>query len=232
MSGRYEVRFVESETCASDVVSFRFTKPDGYTFLAGQWLRLTLDTVEGPQTKTFTHSSAPADELVEITTRVSGSAFKNALGALSAGDTVQIAGPGGHLTLPAVDRVAFLVGGTGITPVRSMLRDAASRGRVFDDALLLYGNRDSSCVPFGNEFTSMSGIGVRMILCFEHPDDGWEGERGFITANTVRRHLDSDDTRPFIVAGPPVMVASMERVLDDLSIPDSRRLIERYGPAV
>lgn len=232
MSGRYEVRFIESEACAADVVSFRFTRPGSYTFVAGQWFRLSLDTAEGSQTKTFTHSSAPTDEYIELTTRLSGSAFKNALGALSAGDTVNIAGPGGHLTLPSGDRVAFLVGGTGITPVRSMLRDAATRGRVFDDALLLYGNRDSSCVPFASEFAAMADIGVRMVLCFERPDDGWEGERGFITADTVRRHLDLSDGRPFVVAGPPVMVAAMERVLDDLSIPDSRRLVERYGPAI
>lgn len=233
MSGRYEARFVERERCASDVVTVRLTKPEGYTFIPGQWFRLSLDTAEGARTETFTHSSAPADELIELTTRMSGSAFKNALGALAAGDVVGMAGPGGHLTLPGgLTRVAYLVGGTGITPVRSMLRDAVARGRVFEDALLLYGNRDSSCVPFEHEFAAMEGIGVRMVLCFEHPDSAWEGERGFITADTVRRHLQLDDDRPFIVAGPPMMVPAMERVLDDLGIPDSRRMIERYGPAI
>ena len=233
MAGRYELRFVERETCASDVVSVRFTKPDGYTFRPGQWFALTLDTAQGPLTKTFTHSSAPADELIELTTRMSGSAFKNALAALGEGDVVHIAGPGGHLTLPdGLARVAFLVGGTGITPVRSMLRDAVGRGRAFEDALLLYGNRDRSCVPFEHEFAAMGDIGVRMVLCFENPDPAWGGERGFITADTVWRHLELSDDRPFVVAGPPMMVSAMEAVLDDLQVPDSRRMVERYGPAL
>ncbi|NTW97873.1 MAG: hypothetical protein HGB28_04910, partial [Oscillochloris sp.] len=48
-------------------------------------------------------------------------------------------------------RVAFLVGGVGITPARSMLREAVSVGRVFDDVLLVYGNRDATCIPYHEE---------------------------------------------------------------------------------
>ncbi len=99
-------------------------------------------------------------------------------------------GPGGRLALPAdATRVAFLVGGVGITPVRSMLRDAVVQGRRFDDALLFYGNRDDSCVPFEEEFEAMADIGVRTVLCFEHPPIGWQGDSGFITAEMVGRLL-------------------------------------------
>ena len=144
-----------------------------------------------------------------------------------------MSGPGGRLVLPPeLDRVAFLVGGVGITPVRSMLRDAQAAGRTFDDALLLYGNRDDSCVPFEAEFLGMADMGVRMVLCFEHPPADWTGERGFITAEMVGRYLDLEaDQRPFVVAGPPVMVQAMERVLDDLAIPAARRMVERFGSA-
>ena len=74
--------------------------------------------------------------------------------------------------------MAFLVGGVGITPVRSMLRDACAAGRVFEDALLFYGNRDASCVPFEAEFAAMRPNGVRTVLCFELPPAGWTGESG------------------------------------------------------
>ncbi len=193
---------------------------------------LTLSVGEQQLAETFTICSAPNDDYLEITTRLSGSAFKNALEGLAPGDHASVTGPGGRLRLPPdSSRVAFLVGGVGITPVRSMLRDACGAGRVFEDALLFYGNRDASCVPFEAEFAAMRPNGVHTVLCFELPPAGWTGERGFITADTVRRHLGAlDDGRPFIVAGPPPMVEAMERVLDELQVSPERRFVERFRP--
>lgn len=232
MTVRHEVRLLGSERCGDDILTLRFSRPEGYEFRAGQWFTLTIDTAEGTETKTFSHCSAPADDYLETTTRLSSSAFKRALAKLEPGAHAQIAGPGGRLALTAdMDRVCFLVGGTGITPVRSILRDAMHHDRMFTDALLLYGNRDESCVPFAEEFARMSTHGVRLELCFETPPAGWAGESGFITAETVSRHLDDARATPFFVAGPPVMVASMERVLDDLAVPATLRHVERYGPS-
>jgi len=230
MAGGYEVAFVQREACGSDIVTVRFEKPEGYSFVAGQWMTLRLETEDGPVTKTFTHCSAPSDPYLEITTRLSDSPYKHALAALTPGDVVHVNGPGGRLTLgPADTRLAFLAGGVGITPVRSTLRQAKVDGRSFVDVLLLYGNRDETCVPFLEEFEEMADMGVRTIVVYEQPPRLWTGERGFITAETVRRHVDPDDGRPFVVTGPPVMVEVMERVLDELEIPAERRRIERFS---
>jgi ferredoxin-NADP reductase len=119
----------------------------------------------------------------------------------------------------------------GITPVRSILRDAAARGHRFEDALLIYGNRDESCVPYGVELEGLARIGVRVVLVYERPPVGWTGESGLISAQVVRRHLDLSDGRPVVVTGPPVMVSAVERVLDELELPDERRRVERFGVA-
>jgi len=231
MTVRHEVRLLGREPCGDDILTLRFSRPEAYDFRAGQWFTLTIDTADGSETKTFSHCSAPADAYLETTTRVSTSAFKKALAHMMPGDRAAISGPGGRLALaPDEGRACFLVGGTGITPVRSILRDAMYHDRVFDDSLLLYGSRDERCVPFVEEFARMSSHGVRLELCFENPPIGWGGESGFITAETVLRHLDDVEGIPFFVAGPPVMVAAMERVLDDLGVPDVRRRIERFGP--
>jgi glycine betaine catabolism B len=231
MGSAHDVEYLGRDVCGADVLSARFSRPSGFVFVAGQWIVLTLSVGEQRLAETFTICSAPNDDYLEITTRLSGSAFKNALEGLVRGDRASVTGPGGRLRLPPdSSRVAFLVGGVGITPVRSMLRDACAAGRVFEDALLLYGNRDASCVPFEAEFAAMGPNGVRTVLCFELPPAGWTGERGFITAETVRRHLEHlDDGRPFVVAGPPPMVESMERVLDELEVGPERRLVERFG---
>jgi len=230
---RYPVELLAKEPCGDDILISRFSRPEGYSFRAGQWFRLFLETAEGETGQTFSLCSTPADSVLEMTTRLSGSAFKNALAALEPGATVEVSGPGGRLAIPEAARtIAFLVGGVGITPVRSMLRDACQSGRVFEDAVLFYGNREEGCAPFAEEFSAMGDIGVRLVLCFERAGEGWQGERGFITAETVRRHVDPLDGRPFLVAGPPVMVEVMERVLDELGVGDSSRIVEHFGQAL
>jgi ferredoxin-NADP reductase len=220
-----------NEACGAEVITARFSRPQGFGFSAGQWIVLELTAEEKRLAETFTICSSPGDDYLEITTRLSGSEFKQSLARLSRGDRAVISGPGGRLSLPSGTlRLAFLVGGVGITPVRSMLRDACARGVVFEDALLFYGNRDVSCVPFEAELVAMVGCGVRIVLCYEHPPDGWTGESGFITAEMVRRHMElGGDDRLFVVTGPPPMVAAMERVLDELEIPAGSRAVERFG---
>lgn len=227
---KHDVEIVSTRKRCPDVLSVRFERPRGYTFIAGQYLMLTLETAEGAQTKPFSHSSATNDPHLEITTRLSGSAFKNALAALGPGDRVRFSGPAGRLMLPADEpRIAFLIGGVGITPVISMLR-SQDQSRAAGE-VLFYGNREPTCIPFIQEISEIEQSGLTAVHVVEVPDAGWEGEVGFITPETVRRHIDVSEDWLYIVAGPPVMVNAMERCLDALAVPESRTLIERFGQA-
>jgi len=228
----YRVQVQAIDVCG-EIATVRMSRPAEFVFAAGQWLRLTLRTVEGDGTKTFTIASAPADDWLEVTMRISGSPFKSAVGSLQQGDQVDIAGPGGRLRLPEqAASIAFLVGGIGITPVRSMLRDALNTGRVFSDALIVYGNRDPSCVPYADELAAMRPAGIRVADVFETAPPSWNGPRGFITAELVRSLVDPGDGRIFVVAGPPVMVAAMQHVLDDMGVEEPRRIVEWFGPPI
>jgi len=227
----HEVEFIERVPCGAEIASFRFTRPLGYDFIPGQYLTLEVRTDAGAEAKQFTHSSAPGDDYLEITTRLSGSQFKNTLQSLNPGDVVSISGPAGRLILSDdVSCIRFLVGGVGITPARSILRDAMYRGRTWEDAVLFYGNRDPSCIPFIDEFERMRDHGVRVVSVVEHANDAWTGPIGFISADLVRQHVDPGEGI-YLTSGPPVMVTAMERVLDELAVPADRRMIERFGPA-
>jgi ferredoxin-NADP reductase len=228
----YAVTLAEKELCAGKIGQFRFSRPDGYAFEAGQWFRLTLGTTEGTQTATFSHASAPGDPLLEMATRMSGSAFKRALDAMEPGGSAVIAGPGGRLRLPEPDgQIVFLVGGVGITPVHSLLREAVARGRRFDGAVLIFGNRDESCVLYREELSGMAAQGVRLVEVLEEPLGSWDGETGLISPELVRRHVDTAESSVYMVTGPPVMVEAMERVLDSLGVADEARIVESFGAA-
>jgi ferredoxin-NADP reductase len=227
----HTVPFQAHMSCAASTGTFRFGKPAGYSFEPGQYFSLTLDTREGEQTKHFSHCDAPGDPYVELTTRLSGSAFKDALLDLRMDDLVRIAGPRGRLTLPdGTMRVGFLVGGVGITPAHSIIRDAVSRATGLD-VLTFFGNPDQSCIPFKAEFDEIEAThpGIRFVHVLQLPPEGWDGERGFISAELVRRHCDPLDGRYWISAGPPAMTDAMTRVFAELGVPQERVAMERFA---
>lgn len=230
MTRSFDTALINTELCGADVLIARFQRPEGYTYQAGQWGRFTLTTEIGEQTRTFTHSSAPEDGWIELATRLSDSAFKRALSEMRPGGPASLAGPGGRFVLPeGVERVAFLVGGVGITPARSILRHAVASGTRFDDAVVFYGNRDPSCVPYRSELEAMADLGVRVIDVFEHAPENSLAEQGFITAEIVRRQIGAVQPERVYVSGPPPMVEAMVLVLDEIGVAQERRMTESFG---
>jgi ferredoxin-NADP reductase len=227
-----ETTLADLHICSEDVATLSVERPGGLTFNAGQWLRLEIATDEGPQARTLSVASAPQDALLEFATRISDSAFKRALARMRPGDRVRIAGPGGRLSLSeTVVTVGLLVGGVGITPVRSILRARRIAEKPFEDAALFYATRDIECVPFDADLAAMGAVGVRVVHVPEEAPPEWSGERGRIDADIVRRHVPAPRERPWVVAGPPPMVLAMEAVLDELGVPTEQRHVERFGPA-
>lgn len=222
-------RLIDRSMCGTGTATFRFEKPAGYTFVAGQFAIVEVECEAGPVQKPFTIASAPQDEWLEITTRLSESCFKLALADMQAGDAVAVSRPMGRLVLPPEQRsFGFLVGGVGITPAHSILRHEVLAANEIE-AVLFYGNRDSSCMPYANEFDAMADRGVRTIHVLERPSPEWHGEAGFITADMVRRYVESPESILWISAGPPAMADAMIRVFDALGVPAEGRMVERFS---
>ena len=115
------------QDCANGTKTFFFDKPENFTFRAGQYVALKLDNLVAPDNRAGVRSlslcSAPSEDFIAFTVRESDSGFKKTLWAMQPGTTVSITPPIGKFVLdPADEReVVFLIGGVGITPVRSML---------------------------------------------------------------------------------------------------------------
>jgi ferredoxin-NADP reductase len=225
------VEFLGSADPCSSTGIFRFSRPPGYAYTPGQYLSLTLETREGAQTKNFSHCDSPQDRETEILTRMTGSAFKDALAALRPGDTVETGGPFGKLVLPeGAEHAAFLVGGVGITPMRSIVRDAVQRATGLT-ALVFDGNLDETCIPLRDEFDTWERehASIRFVHVLERPSPAWTGEQGFIGPETVKRHCDPLDGWHWFVSGPPAMVDAMSRVIDALGVDASRVSFESFA---
>src|SRR5580700_11947518 len=125
------IKLISRQEVAERTVAFHFEKPPNWTFKAGQCLDITLldptETDAEGNTRTFSIASAPHEETLMVATRIRDTAFKRVLQSMPLGSAVKIEGPSGNLTLHnnATRAAAFLAGGIGITPFRSILFRAA-----------------------------------------------------------------------------------------------------------
>jgi cytochrome P450/ferredoxin-NADP reductase len=78
---------------------------------------------------------------------------------LHEGDAVRIRGPRNNFPLVAADRYVFIAGGIGITPILTMVRQAAAAGA---DWRLVYGGRTRASMAFLDE---LAGYGDRVRVC-------------------------------------------------------------------
>ena len=119
----FETRVIEVIQRTPDVISVRFEKPQGFSYLAGQYVVLVLGDNFDPMKKPFTLSSGPTEGFLEITKKLTGHPFSNALADLKPGDQVPINGPYGEFTFQQeYENIGMLSGGIGITPLRSMIK--------------------------------------------------------------------------------------------------------------
>lgn len=224
----HSVRLVSKGECAG-TGTFRFERPEGYAFRAGQYMMLSLTGSAGSPSKPFSICAGPSDPHLEICTRMTGSPFKQALGALRPGDEVGVSDPLGRLAMPDGPLVVFLGGGVGITPLRSMIRD--EEGRRGTRLVLFYGNNTVECIPYREELdaTAASDTSFEVVHVIAQAPEGWTGERGFITPEVVRRHVDEREVGHWVCTGPPAMTDAMKRVLTSLSVPGDRVTYELFA---
>ncbi len=149
------LRLREKENLVDNVWAFRFEPRKPLAWTPGQFIRVELahDNPDDEGTKRwFTISSAPYEGIVQITTRVTDSTFKQVLHALPlGGQLAMVEEPDGDFVWQDTDRpLVFIAGGIGVTPFRSILKQRAHDGLALA-ATLVYGNRTNAIV-FKDEF--------------------------------------------------------------------------------
>ncbi|MBU2601779.1 MAG: FAD-dependent oxidoreductase [Actinobacteria bacterium] len=226
----FSTRLVDRIPRVEGVKTYRFERLKQYTYEAGQWFILTIPDGEGYLTKHFTHSSSPTEGYLDFTTRLTGSLYKTALDSMPVGTEVEMEGPFGSFTLrEGGQRLAFITGGIGITPVRSILRYLADTGSDMEVALL-YGNQNEDAIPFRLELETFSSQlpGLRVTHALADPSPDWGGPTGYIGQETVSTALDDPAGWTYYVSGPPSMVAAMKGVLDKLGITRRQMILESF----
>jgi predicted ferric reductase len=148
------------------------------------------------------------------------------------GDRIWVDGPYGVFTLDRMQGpgYAFLAGGVGITPLRSMLVTMAEREDV-RPVVLFYGGRRAEDLTFHDELLALQKrMNLKVVYVVENPPPGWEGETGFISADVLRKHLPPKQYRrwQYFICGPAPMMDAMEKLLPAQGVPLEKIHTERF----
>jgi predicted ferric reductase len=148
------------------------------------------------------------------------------------GDKMWVDGPYGVLSADREQGMGYVLiaGGVGITPLYSMCQTFAERGDV-RPVRLFYGAQNPEDLTFREELDALQErMDLRVVYVLNQPEEDWEGERGYINSDMLKRYLPKQYRRfVYFICGPTPLMDAMEEALPKLGIPREKVHSERFG---
>ncbi len=231
------IKLSNKQEVASETMAFHFEKPQGFTFKAGQYADFTLinpsETDAEGNTRAFS-LGAPYENDIVFTTRMRDSAFKRTLKKMEVGTEVLFDAPYGSFTLhnnlkiPAV----FLSGGIGITPMRSIVLQATHE-MTAHKIFLFYANKTPKDAAYLDELREAQNKNPNFKLIASMTEvkgsEDWKGETGFFTKEMIEKYVGDLSVPIYYVSGPPEMVTSIRKTLNEAGIDDDNIRTEEFS---
>jgi len=202
------------------IKSFKFSTERVFEYKAGQYAFFEFVAKGTTFSKHFSISNSPTRPDIEITTIIRDSEYKQALDSLSEEDEIFIRGPFGNFTLESKkkNKICFLAGGIGITPMKSMLEYVVDSGLELDGTLF-YSNRTFERMTFNKHLMEISEILPSFYVVNTLTDltnkekKKWEGETGYIDENMIIKHRPDYSECHYYISGPQAFNDAVKNVL-------------------
>lgn len=240
------LKVAEVKVRAEDCKSFtlvpdeeRGTKALAY-FGAGKYLTV-FETIEGmPVTRAYSISSSPKDSLENkyvLTIKLvdGGLMSRYIFDTWEVGTKVEVSAPAGNFEYQPIrdaKKVICLAGGSGITPFISMA-NAINDGDEDFEMTLLYGSRNENVILFKEELEELSKkcdkIKVVNVLSDKDAKCDKNTEKGFITAELIKKYAPTDEPYSVFLCGPQQMYNFLDAELQKLELPKKYIRHEMFG---
>ena len=239
------VRAIEPDTAEAVVVSFEVPAAlrETFGFTQGQYLTLR-HTIDGQDLRrSYSICAGVDDEVLRVGVRkVRGGVFSNWINAeLKVGDTLQVMAPQGRFFVPlqpdARRHFVGIAGGSGITPILSIMKTVRARepGSRFT---LIYGNRTLQSTMFKEELEDLKNRYLtRLALHHVFSDEQTDADihHGLMNraklADFLAALVPAQGIAHAFVCGPFQMNDEAEAALAAAGVAEDRIHIERFGVA-
>jgi len=216
----------------SDAVSLVLDVPEHvssrFRYQAGQFLTLRV-TVDGEDLRRcYSMSSAPAEDELQITVkRDPGGLVSNWLNdTASEGIEIHAAPPEGRFCLrDNADEIVAFAGGSGITPIMSLVRTALANSprRI----RLFYANRSRESVIFDDALSRLADRYADRLVVAHHIDD----DSGVVAPESIESFIESVGDADYYICGPGPFMDTVEEAVAKSGVAPKRVHLERFTVA-
>lgn len=198
-----------------------------FPFLAGQFFSLRFLNKYYYQSHPFSVSSIPGQNYLRFTVKYLGDFTNNLEDKIQVGDSVVLEGPYGLFISKRArhEKVAYLAGGIGITPIRSLIEESLGK----KDGILLFANNTEEDVIFKEELDDLvvrSNNRLKMVQIWR---DGQGCESGFIDKEKIIRLIPDYLERDFYICGPLGMRRAIVKILKHLGVSTAAIHFEKFS---
>ncbi|BEL04724.1 hypothetical protein Q0Z83_029150 [Actinoplanes sichuanensis] len=227
-----EVRVAEVRRETPSVVTVVLADGRPFDFRPGQFFTVVTEVDGRPVRRAYSASSAAGADRLEVTVKlVDGGLFSTYVHRrLRVGDRLALRGPSGTFHPRSPAEIVLVAGGSGITPMMSMIRSRLAgpdRGRI----ALLYSSRDDTEIIFRAELDRLAGahpdrLSIRHVSTRRNGRLDAAGIRGWVTG------LVPGPEAHYFVCGPEALTDTVRSTLTGLGVPDRLVHSERFhsGP--
>jgi CDP-4-dehydro-6-deoxyglucose reductase len=200
-------------------------------FKAGQFVMVHVPKDGKLSSKAYSICSSPSGQgFIELClNRVPGGHFSNFLCDLKGGEILPVKGPYGKFLLnemPADDQI-FVATGTGVAPIRSMVKHLFEMHTALQVWLIL-GVRFENPILYEAEFREMAAMypNFRFLPTVSRPQN-WTGETGHVQ-DTIKKYILESGKKDAYLCGLPQMVDETKELLFRMSFKPEQIHTEKY----
>lgn len=196
-----------------------------FAYRPGQFLTINVPASEGAVARCYSLSSSPhAGDRPTITVKKAGYASGWITENVAAGTELDVLPPAGLFTPENLDADLLLfAGGSGITPVMSIVKSALDQGH--GKIVLIYTNRDENSVIFASQLRRLAAGNPRLLVV--HWLDSLQGPPTVAAMTALARPYADHEA---FVCGPDPYMKIVREALGKLGVPSRRVHIERFLP--
>lgn len=236
---KWETEVIEIIEESPDVKTFRFDKPNDWTFIPGQYLMVFFPEIFAGKNRAYSIASSPNSDHIDLTIKLYG-VFTHHMWTLREGSSWTLRGPYGHFKMDpnATNDILLLGAGVGVTPLMSMARyltEEKSDRRI----LLLYSNKKPKDIIFHKELDMMQRMNPNFKVVYtltrlkDQLKDSWPGLTGRIDTEMIKSQLaewhNPNAEQPISYScGPVPMLNTVEQCLTELGWPKENIKYEKF----
>lgn len=230
----YSIVCTQRKKLTHNVYELHFSKPDGFTFNAGQFVLFQMPSVDHPndiQARAYSIASSPQEEELIFCIKIvpEGRAGKWIEQKLEKGTDMQMQGPFGMFTIdPSNEKdIAMICTGVGTAPFRSQILSLVDSGTKIDLVYCVHTEDDMFWNDFFGELAQKhSNFHYHAVIAEPHGE--WAGPKGYVQ-DVIRDVLPDITQKQVYLCGNPNMTKEMKRMcVEDLGISKEDVKMEGY----